>query len=169
MISFDYFLSTKRKKKLIFKGKVSRDFLNEILDCLVAQGNAEYTSKTKEQITLFWRKVDAWAKLIYNYAESTGQSNGSILTLYDLQEADETRNEGFILIFILLFIYYLYHSFYFIFVILISFNNSLVFFLEFHGLETEVLLRALKVLEKEGKAEVFSSGDGSIGVKFFKK
>ena len=39
----------------------------------------------------------------------------------------------------------------------------LVSFLEFHGLEKTVLLRALKTLQSERKAEVM----GDDGVKFF--
>jgi len=39
---------------------------------------------------------------------------------------------------------------------------------EFHNLETRVLLKALKYLEKEGKCQVFTgTSDDNLGVKFF--
>jgi len=39
---------------------------------------------------------------------------------------------------------------------------------EFHGLETRNLLKYLKVLEKQGKAQIFSGNtDSNLGVKFF--
>eukprot|EP01112_Ceratiomyxa_fruticulosa_P019921 TRINITY_DN6643_c0_g1_i1.p1 TRINITY_DN6643_c0_g1~~TRINITY_DN6643_c0_g1_i1.p1 ORF type:complete len:185 (-),score=34.95 TRINITY_DN6643_c0_g1_i1:78-632(-) len=40
---------------------------------------------------------------------------------------------------------------------------------EFHGLDFKILLKALRVLEKSGKCQVFSSssGDDNLGVKFF--
>ena len=41
--------------------------------------------------------------------------------------------------------------------------------LEFHGLDNETLMKALKQLESEGKAEIFNSSEGNIGIKFFKK
>ena len=75
-------------------GKVSQEFGTEILDNLVALKNAEYTNKQHTKICIYWRSIVAWANLIYQYVETTGQSNGSILTLYDLQESDETDGEG---------------------------------------------------------------------------
>lgn len=39
---------------------------------------------------------------------------------------------------------------------------------EFFGLETKILLKALRALEAQGKAEVFSgTSDENLGVKFF--
>ena len=37
---------------------------------------------------------------------------------------------------------------------------------EFHGMDQEVLLKALNVLVKKGKAQIFGQGE-SQGVKFF--
>jgi ESCRT-II complex subunit VPS25 len=37
---------------------------------------------------------------------------------------------------------------------------------EFHGLDQELLLKALNVLVKRGKAQIFGQED-SLGVKFF--
>lgn len=37
---------------------------------------------------------------------------------------------------------------------------------ELHGMDSEVLLKALNVLVKRGKAQIFGSED-SLGVKFF--
>ena len=39
---------------------------------------------------------------------------------------------------------------------------------EFHGLETELLTKALQFLEKEGKAQLFQGNESSeLGIKFF--
>lgn len=38
--------------------------------------------------------------------------------------------------------------------------------LEFHGMDTEVMLKSLNVLVKRGKAQVFGN-EGQEGVKFF--
>jgi hypothetical protein len=42
--------------------------------------------------------------------------------------------------------------------------NALFFFTEFHGLDTEVLIKVLRILEARKKAELF---DDNQGVKFF--
>ncbi|GAM20002.1 hypothetical protein SAMD00019534_031770 [Acytostelium subglobosum LB1] len=39
--------------------------------------------------------------------------------------------------------------------------------LEFHDIDTTTLMKALKVLEKQNKAQVFSGSDNNLGVKFF--
>lgn len=39
-------------------------------------------------------------------------------------------------------------------------------FIEFHGLDPELLLKALNILVKRGKAQIFGQDD-SQGVKFF--
>ena len=44
--------------------------------------------------------------------------------------------------------------------------KSIDLFAEFHGLDTNILLKALKTLELQRKAEVISF-NGSEGVKFF--
>ena len=41
-----------------------------------------------------------------------------------------------------------------------------MFFLEFHGMDPELMLKSLQVLVKRGKAQVFGS-EGQEGVKFF--
>lgn len=41
-----------------------------------------------------------------------------------------------------------------------------LFFLEFHNLESEVFIKALKVLENQGKCELMLFDDNQ-GVKFF--
>ncbi|PNP60195.1 hypothetical protein THARTR1_00219 [Trichoderma harzianum] len=37
---------------------------------------------------------------------------------------------------------------------------------EFHGMDNQVLMKALNILVKRGKAQIFGSED-SLGVKFF--
>ena len=42
---------------------------------------------------IYWRNPSEWAQLIYNYVEKCG-GIGSIFTVYDLIEGDDTIKEG---------------------------------------------------------------------------
>lgn len=63
--------------------------LREIVDFMVTQQQAEYTSRKKEEVLLYWRRPEEWAQLLASYIAETGR-NGSVLTLYELTEADES-------------------------------------------------------------------------------
>jgi ESCRT-II complex subunit VPS25 len=92
---------------------------------------------------------------VEGWVESTGQK-GSVLTLYELIEGDGTRGTGEFLTNIP-------------FARLKRGEVSVAILtgeLEFHGLDQQLLLKALNVLVKRGKAQVFGQED-SQGVKFF--
>lgn len=80
-----------------------------------------------------WRSAREWGSIILRWIEESGQ-NGSVVTLYELNEGDETDG------------------------------------LEFHGIGTEILTRALRSLESTGKAQLMSDEEEPTlitGVKFF--
>ncbi|KAL7791977.1 ESCRT-II complex subunit domain-containing protein [Trichoderma ceciliae] len=80
-------------------------------------------------VLLYWRKPEEWAALVEAFVEETAQK-GSVLTVYELTEGENTRGT------------------------------------DFHGMDNEVLMKALNILVKRGKAQIFGSED-SLGVKFF--
>ncbi|KAL6806634.1 ESCRT-II complex subunit domain-containing protein [Trichoderma sp. SZMC 28013] len=80
-------------------------------------------------VFLYWRKPAEWAALVEAFVEETAQK-GSVLTVYELTEGENTRGT------------------------------------EFHGMDNQVLMKALNILVKRGKAQIFGSED-SLGVKFF--
>eukprot|EP01095_Lingulamoeba_sp_RSL-Kostka_P009557 TRINITY_DN3322_c1_g3_i1.p1 TRINITY_DN3322_c1_g3~~TRINITY_DN3322_c1_g3_i1.p1 ORF type:complete len:181 (+),score=42.01 TRINITY_DN3322_c1_g3_i1:97-639(+) len=111
--------------------KLSNDQIKIIFDDLIRTNNAEWTTKTQNQINIFWKTINEWANLIYTWACNNGLNN-SVCTLYEIREGDYVQDE------------------------------------EFYGLDNDILVRALKVLENERKAQMFTGNDiDSIGVKFF--
>lgn len=80
-----------------------------------------------------------------------GGLNNTICTVFELQSGDDTTSQGNL-------------------ITVSSALNSIFSIKEFHGIDLNVLHRALKLLEKQGKAEIISgsASDGSdAGVKFF--
>eukprot|EP01132_Coremiostelium_polycephalum_P008493 gene8493-10438_t len=120
---------------LLYNEKINRRLSAEsckiIFEEIIDNGYAEWLDKDKNRVLIMWRKPEEWGSLIYKWVNDTGLTN-SILTIWELQNGDDTKNQ------------------------------------EFHGLNTTVLLKALKVLEKQNKAQTFSgSQDDNLGVKFF--
>ncbi|RKP10287.1 putative vacuolar protein-sorting-associated protein [Thamnocephalis sphaerospora] len=111
---------------------LSREFLLEILEALVAKGagDAEWIDGTHRECLIYWRRPDSWAQLIYHWVTETGQ-RGSVLTLHEITHGDMAASQ------------------------------------EFYRLDDSVLRKALAVLVGKGHAQVFSTGDGDSGVKFF--
>ncbi|KAL2197829.1 ESCRT-II complex subunit-domain-containing protein [Corynascus similis CBS 632.67] len=114
--------------------------IREVIDFLRRDGRAEYVSGAGpsgggaeggggDLVWIYWRTPEEWASLIESWVDATGQ-RGSVLTVYELVEGENTRGS------------------------------------EFHGLNQELLLKALNVLVKRGKAQIFGQED-SLGVKFF--
>lgn len=48
---------------------------------------------TNSKALIYWHKPAEWAQLIYKFVERIG-GIGSIYTVYDLIEGDESHNEG---------------------------------------------------------------------------
>ncbi|KAH6605708.1 vacuolar -sorting-associated [Trichoderma cornu-damae] len=113
-------------------------------------------------VFVYWRKPEEWAALVEAFVEDTAQK-GSVLTVYELTEGDNTRgagmptmppkaarplrrNPGPAML-----------------RARTGANRGVT---EFHGMDNQVLMKALNILAKRGKAQIFGSED-SLGVKFF--
>ncbi|PTB68957.1 ESCRT-II complex, vps25 subunit [Trichoderma citrinoviride] len=106
--------------------------IREVLDFMRKDGRAEFirgAAAAGDVVLLYWRKPEEWAALVEAYVDETAQK-GSVLTVYELTEGENTRGT------------------------------------EFHGMDNQVLMKALNILVKQGKAQIFGSED-SLGVKFF--
>lgn len=69
------------------------DLLKEVMDDMTAQKSAEYTTKKKDEVLIFWRTPDEWANLMTGYITETGQT-GTVMTNYDVTE-EGTLGEDF--------------------------------------------------------------------------
>uniref|UniRef100_T1JMR6 Vacuolar protein-sorting-associated protein 25 n=1 Tax=Strigamia maritima TaxID=126957 RepID=T1JMR6_STRMM len=110
-------------------GKLPVDVIQIILEDLRQKGDCEWIDKQKKRCYVYWRTPSEWGKQIYDWVSANGMT-GTVCTLYELCNGDDTQGE------------------------------------EFHGINSSVLMKALKILEAERKAEIMSF-DGNEGVKFF--
>lgn len=133
--------------------RLQLDDIRDVVDFMRKDGRAEYVGggSSGDVVWLFWKKPDEWAELVENYVEESGQK-GSVLTVYELVEGDGTRGTGQFPL--------LDPSLPCTTTLLTQVQTDI------HGMDTEVLLKALNVLVKRGKAQIFGQDD-SLGVKFF--
>jgi ESCRT-II complex subunit VPS25 len=71
----------------------------DILDFAESRGYGEWASGTekkgeKERFLVLTRTIPEWAALVYKYVDRTGQM-GSVLTVHELLEGEETEKEDF--------------------------------------------------------------------------
>ncbi|GAA6052328.1 hypothetical protein JCM3770_007254 [Rhodotorula araucariae] len=112
--------------------------LHQVLDALVASGNAAWDPATVPSkgkrggaVWLYWRRPEEWASVIYDWVKETGQA-GTVMTFYELTDGGD-----------------LAHS------------------TEFYRLPDAILRKALDVLARQGKAQVLQGvGEQGDGVKF---
>ena len=109
------------------KRRLSEEALAAVFNELEEKGNVEWTDKSKTRCNIYWRSLDEWGTLIYNFIKQKGQTN-TVWTLYELTEGSDVVGQPF------------------------------------YGLEEAVLIKSLKALEVQKKAEIF---DNNEGVKFF--
>ena len=122
-------------------------------------GHALWLDKAHSQCLVLWKRLPEWAEVIYTFAQTYGL-NDSVMTVDDLSDSEDTANTG-------------------------SFRNlrtrcmlavlqatdmrlccpSLA--AELQGVPSELLMEAIKLLEGRGKAKLFRSQEGEMGVKFF--
>ncbi len=79
-----------------FLGKIDGEFLQELISEMVKSEKAAwFPSLTNKKSTalIYWRRPSEWAQLIYKFVERIG-GVGSIFTVYDLTEGDDSVNEG---------------------------------------------------------------------------
>lgn len=152
--------------------RLSAADVREVVDFMRKDGRAEFVGggggAAGDVVFLYWRKPEEWAAAVEAFVEETGQK-GSVLTVYELAEGEGTRGTGEwfsaelgeggrarlqpVLSLLLL-------------LPLGCGCVVLTSVVELHGMDQEVLLKALNILVKRGKAQIFGQDD-SLGVKFF--
>lgn len=101
-----------------------------MLDELARRGEAIWLDKAKRECLVLWKKVDEWARTIYQFAKGFGLSD-AVMTVDELSSGDDVRGS------------------------------------ELQGLPRDLLLRALKLLEAQGKVRLFKGATpDEEGVKF---
>jgi ESCRT-II complex subunit VPS25 len=73
------------------KKRLDREQLQEIGDYIVAQEMGVWWDKKRIRLRLYWRTLDEWADIIYEWSIKTGRAAGaeSVMTLYDIQSAGQ--------------------------------------------------------------------------------
>lgn len=64
-----------------------------ILEELEKSGNASPLDKTKQRWLVYWHTLEEWGDIIYNWAQANGFI-GSVCTLYELTQGENTTEEG---------------------------------------------------------------------------
>jgi len=74
------------------KKELDREQLQEIGDYIVAQEMGIWWDKKKIRLRLYWRTLDEWADIIYEWSIKTGRAAGAerVMTIIDIQEAGQT-------------------------------------------------------------------------------
>ena len=73
---------------------MDREFLQELLSEMVKIEKAAWLNAVKKSSALiFWRRPAEWAQQVYKFVEKIG-GVGSIFTVYDLLEGDDSSKEG---------------------------------------------------------------------------
>lgn len=170
--------STGTAEDIFFNRRLNRRLaladVREVIDFMRKDGRAEYVGGGEggtsasgaggDVVWVYWRTPEEWAALVEGWVDETAQK-GTVLTLYELTEGEGTRGTG-----------KLRHV-----------STSVLLqrgerrrncaenpdadhchssTTEFHGLDQDLLQKALNVLVKRGKAQIFGQED-SQGVKFF--
>ena len=73
------------------KKELDREQLQEIGDYIVAQEMGIWWDKKKIRLRLYWRTLDEWADIIYEWSIKTGRAAGAerVMTTIDIQEAGQ--------------------------------------------------------------------------------
>src|SRR5690606_19711745 len=72
--------------------KLSIDGIRTVMDHMVSQKLAKW--QDSHRCFIFWRSLDEWADLIYNWAVSIGNLN-TVCTFYELVQGDDTTDQPF--------------------------------------------------------------------------
>jgi ESCRT-II complex subunit VPS25 len=73
------------------KKSLNREQFQKIGDYIVAQEMGLWWDKKKIRLRLYWRTLDEWADIIYEWAIKTGRAAGAerVMTIYDIQQANQ--------------------------------------------------------------------------------
>lgn len=109
---------------------LSREDAVDVLDYMASKGNGEWTGPDKAVFLIYYKSLAEWARLVYEFVNRTGQM-GSVFTVYELLEGDDTTKE------------------------------------DFYGLDRALFMRVLQLMERDGRAKIFTASDPQkAGVKF---
>ncbi|CDK27067.1 unnamed protein product [Kuraishia capsulata CBS 1993] len=75
---------------------IKPDMSLEILNTMVSQGKAKWKDPKNHKmgIYIYWYSLEAWADMIYDWIENTGQQN-SVLTIYEIRKGELGHNQEF--------------------------------------------------------------------------
>ena len=88
---------------------------------------------------IFWKSIDDWAAEVYKFASESGWIGG-VYTISELSEGEDTLGCSKNVVHVMLFL-----------------GAKLMFlylFTGFHGLDAEILRKALRVLESDGRVRI---------------
>ena len=73
------------------KKKLDREQLEQIGDYIVAQEMGIWWDKKKIRLRLYWRTLDEWADIIYEWSIKTGRAAGAerVMTVFDIQQTGQ--------------------------------------------------------------------------------
>lgn len=74
--------------------ELNQQFVRAILNDLQRTGNAEPLDKNKNRWEVYWHTLDEWGAIIYDYVSAKGFS-GAVLTLFELNQGEDTVDEEF--------------------------------------------------------------------------
>ena len=74
--------------------KLDLDHAVEICDYLAMKGNGEWVGESKTNFLILYKSKAEWARLLFDWVDSSGQM-GSVFTVYELLEGDETEKQEF--------------------------------------------------------------------------
>lgn len=168
---------TPAAEDIFFNRKLNRRLaladVREVIDFMRKDGRAEYVggeggagaaATGGDVVWVYWRTPEEWAALVEGWVDETAQK-GTVLTLYELTEGEGTRGTGK-LCHILTPVSSKMDKLQKHYTENIEADCGLASTTEFHGLDQDLLQKALNVLVKRGKAQIFGQED-SQGVKFF--
>ncbi|KAI8373730.1 ESCRT-II complex subunit-domain-containing protein [Blakeslea trispora] len=74
--------------------RLSFETLQNIMDEMTLKGTAEWDSKTKNEVLIYWHTPEDWANLIWHWVNETGQNN-QIVTYYEITHGELAENQEF--------------------------------------------------------------------------
>jgi len=127
--------------------------LRSVFDYLEQQKHVEWKDKGKRRCNIYWRRPDEWGQLLHEWASANGLLN-TVVTLYDLTQGEDTArecelgNNGWIS--------WVY----------VERDKTMEKVSAFHGLDRDVLLKAIQSLEDQKRAALVDYNGELSGVKF---
>lgn len=143
--------------------RLSTEDIREVVGFMRKNGRAEPAGEEGDVVWIYWRRPEEWAASVERWVDETAQ-RGMVMTVYELTEGETCRGAGEFLPTFL-------QSADTLPVMEQPLASAMEWestdgITEFYGLDRELMVKALQVLVKKGKAQIFGQED-SQGVKFF--